>query len=103
MCDALVNSAPFTTKGTVPPEMKPTAKKTTMKVGSASEETKRERLLPSPPYGLPLSIAARLVKNPPIPITNPLPTISAIRAQLSGMAVRTGMSIANAMGVAKTT
>src|SRR5487761_718671 len=74
-----------------------------MKVGSAKAETNRERLAPSPPYGLPLSIAARLTMSPPIPITRPLPAMSAMNAQLRGKAVRTGMSIAMAIGAAKAT
>lgn len=36
----------FATNGTVPPEMNPIAKKMRMSVGSARDETSRERLAP---------------------------------------------------------
>ncbi len=41
--------------------------------------------------------------KPPTPITKPLPTMSAMNAQLSGNVVRTGIRMAKAMGAANTT
>ena len=47
-------------------------------------------------------MAARFVKKPPMPMTKPLPTMSAMKAQLSGNAVSTGISMAKAIVAAKT-
>ena len=49
----------------VEPATKDTVKKTMMKTGSARKPTMRVRLAPMGPYGLAVSTAASVLKNPP--------------------------------------